>query len=471
MTEPRRAVSRLQLFALAFGCIIGSAWVVLLGDWLRVAGPMGSIVGFVAGGLLMTLIAGCYAELAARMPQTGGEFLYCLHIFGPRVGFVVGWFLTLSLVSVAVFEAISLAWILQTLLPSPASVPVYTVGGESLTLDAIAIGVTGAVLFATLNCTGVRAAAMFQSFVTYGFLLVTGVVIAFGVGLGSPANLRPLWSTGSGQPWWHGAAWIFATCAAYLNGFQAVPQAIEERAPDVSLRAIGRIMVLAVIAATAFYCAVVIATAMARPWADLAGKELATTRAFEDLLPGDVLAHIILIAAAASVLKTWNVIVLMAGRLILAQARHGFLPPAFAQLHRRFGTPTRAILAVGALNVVGVFAGRAAILPIITTASICLVIALAVTCLGLAIVRRREPRSDVAFRVTGGAPAVYAGLCGAVLMTAVALVEAWVRADGAMPVEFTVMIVWTLIGSFLLLSRRSSFMAADPLASAERHRE
>jgi amino acid transporter len=427
---------------------------VLLGDWLRLAGPMGSIVGFVAGGVLMTLIAGCYAELTARMPQTGGEFLYSLHIFGPQVAFIVGWFLTLSLVAFAVFEAISLAWILQTLLPSLAGAQIYASGGEPITVDALVIGVTGAVLFTTLNCIGVKAAATFQSVVTYGFLIVASVVIALGGWLGSPRNLQPLWNTGSGQPWWHGAAWILATCAGYLNGFQAVPQAIEERAPDISLRAVGRIMILAVVAATLFYCMVVVATSMARPWPDLAGKELATTAAFKDLLPRGILADVILITAAASVLKTWNVIVLMAGRLILAQARHGFLPSALANLHQRFGTPARAILAVGALNVAGVFAGRAAILPIITTASICLVIALAVSCLGLIVVRRRDPRRDVAFRVPGGAPTAYAGFCGALLMTVVAFVEAWSRAGGVIPVEFTVMIAWALVGSCFMLTRR-----------------
>lgn len=463
---PRRAVSRLQLFALAFGCIIGSAWVVLLGDWLRLAGPMGSIVGFVAGGLLMTLIAACYAELTARMPQTGGEFLYSLHIFGPRVAFLVGWFLTLSLIAIAVFEAISLAWIVQTLVPRLTGVPLYAVGGASITVDAIVIGVTGAVLFTMLNCIGVKAAATFQSVVTYGFLIVTSLVIALGGWLGSPRNLEPLWSTGSGRPWWHGAAWIFATCAAYLNGFQAVPQAIEERAPDVSLQAVGRIMILAVIAAALFYCFVVLATGMAHPWRDLAGKDLATTKAFSDILPGGILADIILVAAAASVLKTWNVIVLMAGRLIMAQARHGFLPSAFASLHSRFGTPVHAILAVGLLNVAGVFAGRAAVLPIITTASICLVIALAVSCLGLIVVRRREFHAPVAYRVPGGAPVIYMAFGGALVMTVVALIEAWTRAGHAVPIEFMVMVGWALVGSCFMLIRRR-YRRAESISASQ----
>ncbi|MBL8266292.1 MAG: hypothetical protein JNL55_07920, partial [Steroidobacter sp.] len=71
-----RTIGRFQYFALAFGTIVGSAWVVVLGDWLRVAGPGGASLAFIAGALLMSLLAGVYAELSARMPEAGGEFIF-----------------------------------------------------------------------------------------------------------------------------------------------------------------------------------------------------------------------------------------------------------------------------------------------------------------------------------------------------------------------------------------------------------
>src|SRR5690606_29587526 len=104
-----------QLFALAFGSIIGSSWVVLLGDWFHLAGPAGALIGFAAGGLVMMLISACYAELTARMPEAGGEFVYSLHVFGPKVAFIVGWFFTLCLLAITVFEAIALSWMVQVL--------------------------------------------------------------------------------------------------------------------------------------------------------------------------------------------------------------------------------------------------------------------------------------------------------------------------------------------------------------------
>lgn len=453
--HPRQAVTRLQLFALAFGCIVGSSWVVLLGDWLNLAGPMGTILGFVAGGALMTLIAACYAELAARMPQTGGEFLYSLQIFGPRTAFFVGWFFTLCLLAVAVFEAISLAWILQMLFPQDEQLPLYTVGGEPITAFQIAVGLSGAVLFATLNYIGVKAAATFQSIITYGFLVVAGFAIVTGGIAGEARHLTPLWTTGSGQPWWHGSLWIFATCAGYLNGFQAVPQAIEERAPGISLREVGRIMVLAVISATVFYCAVVLCASLSRPWTELVGKELAAAAALEHVLPRGLLATMILAAAGLSVLKTWNAIVLMAARMIMAQARHGLLPVALSRLHPRFATPTLAVLLIGVVNAAGVFIGRAAVLPIVTMAAVCLVIALAVSCLGLIVLRRRQPAEQLAFRVPGGTISACVAFAASLLMAAVALLDAWMRSTSAIPVELLIMVAWAVIGMcFVAFGRR-----------------
>ena len=67
-------IGRFQMFAFGFGSIIGSAWCVLVGEWLSVAGPGGAALGFIGGGIVIACIGACYAELTARIPVTGGEF-------------------------------------------------------------------------------------------------------------------------------------------------------------------------------------------------------------------------------------------------------------------------------------------------------------------------------------------------------------------------------------------------------------
>ena len=59
----RGNIGPLQYLALGFGTMIGSAWVILLGDWLGEAGPGGAVLGFLAGGVVVMIVGACYAEL------------------------------------------------------------------------------------------------------------------------------------------------------------------------------------------------------------------------------------------------------------------------------------------------------------------------------------------------------------------------------------------------------------------------
>ena len=98
-------------------------------------------------------------------------------------------------------------------------------------------------------------------------------------------------------------------------------------------------MYAAVLFAGIFYIAIVLACSMAAPWASLVNSPMATATAMNHVIAGGVLSRIVLIAAAISILKTWNGVMLWAARLLLAQARAGFIPLAFAAIHPRLGSP------------------------------------------------------------------------------------------------------------------------------------
>ena len=83
----RGNIGRFQYLALGFGTMIGSAWVILLGDWLGKAGPGGAVLGFVAGGVVVVLVGACYAELAGYLPEAGSEFVYARRVYGRGLAF------------------------------------------------------------------------------------------------------------------------------------------------------------------------------------------------------------------------------------------------------------------------------------------------------------------------------------------------------------------------------------------------
>lgn len=451
-TQFRRHIGRLGYFALAFGGIVGSGWVVVLGEWLGAAGPGGAALAFAAGGLAMALICACYAELTARMPRTGAEFVYVRTSLGPIPGFLVGWFLLLNFIGLAAFEGTALVWLLSALLPSIEGPALYAVLGEPVHVGGLAVSLGGIVLFAWLNGRGSSATVMFQKVMTYGFLAFALMLIVLGLGLGDLANAKPLFKMDDGGLPWSGMFWVFSLGILFLNGFQGAAQVAEERAHGVSLRAVAGTMVAAVAAATLFYILIIFAVAGSTPWNETVAAGLPTAHAFGALIPSAPwLADVVIVIAVASLTKTWNVIVIIGARLVVALARDNFLPPSLARLNSR-GAPSRAVAAFSVVAGFAVLLGPGAIVSILNLCAMCL----AVTFVLLLVVLLKERASgapEPEFKVPGNALPIVAALLLVVAMGSAAAVLPLFRADG-MPIEWFMMAGWAALGFVLLrLSR------------------
>ena len=85
----KRVIGRLGFFSLAFGSMIGVGWITSLGNWFQNAGPLGSMVAFLVGGLIMLVIGLCYAEVTPMLPVSGGEVAYAYKASGTAMAFVV----------------------------------------------------------------------------------------------------------------------------------------------------------------------------------------------------------------------------------------------------------------------------------------------------------------------------------------------------------------------------------------------
>src|ERR1700748_2633204 len=116
--------------------------------------PLGAVMGFLIGGAGMMLIAACYAELSSAMPRAGGDVVYVLEIFGRRAAFAVGWFLVLMAIAVTSVEAISLAWLLETLFPSLARGPQASLANYRIDLNAAALETFGMVWITAVHYRG-----------------------------------------------------------------------------------------------------------------------------------------------------------------------------------------------------------------------------------------------------------------------------------------------------------------------------
>jgi amino acid transporter len=447
VTALKGNIGPFQLFAFGFGSIIGSAWCVLAGSWLTAAGPAGAVLGFVAGGIVVACIGACFAELTSRIPVTGGEFSFALHVFGPSVAFYVGWFIALAWICVAIFEGLAIAWLLEKLVPGIRDVPLYTVLDSSVTRNQLLVGGIGAPVIALLNYRGGQVLARFHSLLTYGFILIAVGIALLMLFQGEPANLEPLLAPGK-PAWWQGAAGIFADCAFLLCGFQAITQVVEEKSDRIGFRTLFRILVLSVGTAACFLCLVVVATAIMMPWLSLPPRSLAFVEAARLLPAGRLLVSVVLAVAIMSLLKTWNGVFLMASRTIIALTRSGLLSGWLNRWHGPSGVPAPVVAVIFALNLAGLALGRGAIGALVDTITISLVFGYAVCTVALVILRRRQPDSPGVVPTPAGV--LWIGVIGSVIMACTAVAIPLFTAGG-LPTVYLIFPAWAAIGTITYL--------------------
>src|SRR5437588_6379429 len=78
-------------FTLGWGTMVGVGWLVVMDDWLIRGGPLGAILGFALGGLLLLPIGYVYGQLVKLIPDASGEVAYTARVFPLPVSFVTGW--------------------------------------------------------------------------------------------------------------------------------------------------------------------------------------------------------------------------------------------------------------------------------------------------------------------------------------------------------------------------------------------
>lgn len=92
----KRAMKSRHLFMISLGGIIGTGLFLGSGYAIGEAGPLGAILAYLVGGLLMYLAMVCLGELSVVMPVSGSFQAHATKFIGPATGFVVGWVYWLS---------------------------------------------------------------------------------------------------------------------------------------------------------------------------------------------------------------------------------------------------------------------------------------------------------------------------------------------------------------------------------------
>ena len=87
-----KGLGLLDATTLVMGSMIGSGIFIVSADVARqVQSPGLLIICWLVGAMLTVIAALSYGELAAAMPQAGGQYVYLREAFGRLWGFLFGW--------------------------------------------------------------------------------------------------------------------------------------------------------------------------------------------------------------------------------------------------------------------------------------------------------------------------------------------------------------------------------------------
>lgn len=409
----KRALGSLDVVLLGIGAIIGAGIFATIGtaaagDAVRPGAGPALILSFAVTAVACGVAALCYAEFAAMVPIAGSAYTYAYSTMGEMVAWIIGWDLIIEYAVGNVAVAISWANYFRTLVAgfglvipdwlatdyrTAARIPGLLDQAPHLFGVPIVANVAAAAIVAAITIVlviGVRASARVNNGMVIVKLLVLALFVGVGIHYVHPANWTPFAPNG-----WAGvqagAAVVFF---AYI-GFDAVSTVAEEvRDPqrDLPIGIIGSLVVCTVVyvlVAAVFtgiipYPALVatLATQQAEPLT--LALQYARIERYGDLLVG-------VVALGSVVAHTAVLLVFQLGqpRIFFSMARDGLLPPAFARVHPRYRTPHITTILTGLA--VGITSMFASIDEMVDLTNIGTLFAFILVCIGVLILRRREP--------------------------------------------------------------------------------
>jgi len=379
-----RKLSRWNYFALGFGTMVGTGWVVLMDDWLGRGGPLGAMLGFALGGILLLPVGYIYGQWVRRLPDAAGEAAYTAQVFPPFVSYFTGWIMLLAYFIVCPWEAVAVGKLAAYLFPQLDAIELYRVAGVPVFLPRLLLGLALTLFLGYLNYRGIHPSATFQNWATSVVLLVFLAMVAISARGGAPVHLQPLFSHAP-------LVSVLLTLQIvpyFVTGFESVPKVAEEAHPGFPPADFFKAIAMALLVGAGFYVVAVGAVSYIAPWQGLIGKRFATSIAFEQGTHSVLFARLILAISLVGLLQVFNGNFVAATRLVFAYGRRNTISPVFAKVQSRYQTPTSAILAVSTATLAGLLLGDALLVTVTEVGSIASAFGWLATCLSFYLVEK-----------------------------------------------------------------------------------
>jgi basic amino acid/polyamine antiporter, APA family len=432
------------LTSIGLGATIGTGIFVLTGQVAaNQTGPAISLSLLIAafGSMLAAL---CYSEFAAFLPVPGSAYRYTYATLGEALAWFIGWNLLLEYAISASTVAVSWsAYVVSLLNDAHIQLPAALVNAplglnahdHVITTGAI-INVPAMLIVLAMTAVlyvGVRESAGANTVMVTLKVAIIVVVVVAGLSFVDRANFRPFIPPNAGTFGHFGLSGLLQGAGiiffSYVGFDTASTMALEARNPqrDLPIGILGALLI-----STVLYVAMASVLIGMVPFQKLnvAAPVAVALDAHPQLWWLAWPVKLGVIAGMTSVILTS---LLGQPRILLSMADDGLLPLSMARCHPRFRTPhvSTVITGVGAALIAGVFP-----LDILADlVSIGILLAFAVVCLGVLVLRYTRPEVHRPFRVPYAPVTCILGTMVCLGLTLTLSNGTWIR-----------LLVWTIIG-------------------------
>jgi len=453
----KRVLGSWGLVSLGIGVIIGAGIFVLSGQAAATYAGPALVLSFIISAVGCGLAGLCYAEFASMIPISGSAYTYAYATLGEFLAWIIGWDLVLEYLFGA--STVAVGWsgyVVSFLKDIDIIIPAFLCQAPlsySLTdgwnttgaiLNCPAVFIVG--LMTTLLVIGIRESTTFNNFIVLVKLTVIVLFIGVGIFFINFANWSPFIPHNTGQFGsfgWSGVLRGAGVIFFAFIGFDVVSTAAQEaRNPqrDMPIGILGSLAACTII----FILMTGVLTGMVK-YTELAVPDPIAV-AVNAAGPGIAwLRPIIKIGAIAGLTSVVLVLLMAQPRVFFSMARDGLLPKEFARVHPRFKTPYIPTILTGCIA--AIVSGLFPINILGELVSIGTLLAFAIVCIGVLVLRYRNPDIPRVFRTPWVPFVPVTGALVTLLQMVFLPLDTWIR-----------LLVWMAIGFaiYFFYSRKHS---------------
>ena len=334
-TGLERKMESRHLTMISLGGVIGTGLFVSSGYAIHQAGPLGAILAYAAGSLLVYCVMVSLGELSVAMPYAGSFHMYAKRFIGPGTAFTIAILYWLNWAVALASEFTAAGLLMQRWFPhSPSWVwsAVFIVVVFALNIMSVRLYGEAEFWFASIKVFAIIA------FIVIGLLAIFGAIPIAG------HDSAPLLGNFVAGGWFpSGIAPIFSTLLTVVFAFSGTEvvgvAAGETKDPS---RAIPKAVHTTVLRLAIFFIGSILVMAALIPWHQAGVDTSPFVLVFQSIgmpFAGDIMNFVVLTA----VLSAANSGLYVCSRMVWSLAKERLIPERFARTNFR-GVPVWAVL-------------------------------------------------------------------------------------------------------------------------------